>query len=169
MPLRLALFVGLGSLTLLPLPAQVTWVKYKGGTGLPKEVVVAGVEEGRNKGLRWVVCRVPYNGVMMAGKGGEKTCNFAVAAENRGRRREEFDVAVEAGKGSWGPPRARFAGALQAGTVEGKPLIVCRAKFDSDGAAIGIHAGQVSGNSCIAEFSQKVVSSKSFEVYYPGK
>ncbi len=169
MPFRFALLVGLGVLTALSLPAQVTWVKYKGGTGLPKDVVVAGVEEGRNKGLRWVVCRVPYNGVMTAGKGGEKTCNFAVAAENRGRRREEFEVAVETGKGSWGTPRARFAGALQAGTVDGKPLIVCRARFDSEGTGIGVHAGQVSGDSCIAEFSQKVVSSKTFEVYYPGK
>lgn len=154
---------------MLPLRAEVTWVKYKGGTGLPKKTVFAGAEDGKNKGLRWFVCRVPYNGVMMAGKAGEKTCNFAVTAENRGRRREEFEVAVESGKGVWGHPKAGFKGALQAGTAEGKPIIVCRANFSNDGATIGIHAGQVSGDSCVAEFSQKIVSSKSFDVYYPGK
>lgn len=152
----------------LPVGARVSWVKYKGGTGLPKNAVLAGVEDGRNKGLRWFVCRVPYNGVMMAGKGGEKTCNFPVAAENRGRRREEFEVAVESGTGTWGAPKPKFAGALDAGTA-GKPLIVCRAKFSADGRDIGTHAGQVAGDSCIAEFSQKVVSSKTFEVYYPGR
>jgi len=169
MSLRLLLVLGLGSLALVPLRAEVSWVNYKGGTGLPKTALVAGEEDGRNKGLRWFVCRVPYNGIMMVGKAGEKTCNFPIASESRGRRREEFEVAVESGKGVWGPPKPGFTGALQAGTEAGKPIIVCRAKFSYEGTVIGYHAGQVVGDSCTAEFSQKIVSSKVYDVYYSGK
>jgi len=157
------------ALSLLPLRAAVTWQPYKGGTGLPKTTVFAGAEDGKNKGLRWFVCRVPYNGVMMVGKAGEKTCNFAVPSESRGRRREEFEIAVESSTGTWGPAKPGFKGALQAGPATGKPLIPCRATFTNEGATIGIHAGVVSGDTCQAEFSQKIVTSKTYEVYYPGK